>query len=407
MKLNIEKKYLHAGITAFLVIISSVFCTFLIFGSGNIISALGSFFTVASPIVNGFLISYIVAPLASKLEYESFPKLFKKMGLTSSKKRDRFLSILVTLVGFIAVIALFISLILPQIVNSVSSIISSAPEYMKNMNKWMDGVFRHYPFLEQLLDEYSVTLQEWVQTELLPQAKRIITSVSSGIFTGVKAVWNMILGLIISAYILSIRRSFQAQARKILFALFRKNTACDILDEFKFINMTFSNYIASSLVDSLIIGIICFVVLSIMEMPYTMLVSVVVGVTNIIPFFGPFLGAIPSALIILMVNPIQALYFVIFIIILQQCDGNLIKPKLFGDSTGLSGFWIIASILVGGGLFGIAGMFLGVPVFAVIYNAIRRIVEKRLSKKGLPTSTAAYYSIKTIVPNKHGNESDS
>ena len=406
MKINLEKKYYYAGITAFLVIVLSFICAFLILGLSNIMAALGKLMKVASPILNGFLISYLVSPFAGKLEHNALPKLFKGIGMKPSVKRDRFLSILITLVGFIAIIAAFISLVLPQIVNSISSIIASTPEYMANLDKWMRGLFEHYPFLEKMLDEYSVTIQDWFTTDLLPQVKKIITSVSNGIFTGMKAVWNIILGVIISAYILSIRRGFQAQARKVIFALCRRNTACDILDEFKFINATFLGYIESSLVDSLIIGIICFIVLSIMQMPYTMLVSVIVGVTNIIPFFGPFLGAIPSILIILFVNPLQALYFLIFIVILQQCDGNVIKPKLFGDSTGLSGFWIIASILVGGGLFGIAGMFLGVPVFAVIYNAIRRIIEKRLAKKGLPTSTAAYYSVNNIISSKSERENE-
>ena len=224
----------------------------------------------------------------------------------------------------------------------------------------------------------------------------ILRQVSLSMISLLKALWNFIIGFIISIYVMYNKESFAAQGKKLVFALMNTNTANQLIKDVRFTSDTFIGFISGKILDSFIIGCICFAGTSIMETPYALLVSVIVGVTNVIPFFGPYLGAIPSAILILMVNPIKCIYFIIFIIILQQVDGNIIGPKILGGSTGLSGFWIIFSITIFGGIMGIPGMIIGVPFFAVLYALIRRFSNRLLEKRGLPTETKMYLDVDYI-----------
>lgn len=219
---------------------------------------------------------------------------------------------------------------------------------------------------------------------MMPQINAIVKTVSLSMLSFAKAVWNLVIGLIISIYLLASKERFVSQGKKLLYAFWDTRQANVIMEDFRLIDSTFGGFISGKILDSAIIGVLCFVVVSIMKMPYPMLISVIVGVTNIIPFFGPFIGAVPCALLILMVNPMQCLYFIIFIWILQQFDGNFLGPKILGDSTGLSGFWIIFSITIFSGLMGVPGMILGVPIFAVFYALIKRYVNRSLQKRACP-----------------------
>ena len=212
----------------------------------------------------------------------------------------------------------------------------------------------------------------------------------------VKILFNLIIGIILSIYVLSSKEVFAAQSKKIIYALLEQKKANQLIKDFRSVNKTFGGYISAKLLDSLIIGILCFIGISILRMPYTVLIAVIVGVTNIIPFFGPYIGAIPSIILILMVDPIKALYFTIFVLILQQFDGNILGPKLLGDSTGLSSFWVVTSITLFGGYFGIIGMAIGVPVFAVIYAGLRRWITGMLTAKKLATNTNDYLNLSEI-----------
>ena len=212
---------------------------------------------------------------------------------------------------------------------------------------------------------------------------------------------NIMIGVIISVYLLVSKQKFVGQGKKVLYALFYERQANNILEVVRKSHSIFSGFISGKLIDSLIIGVLCFIGMSIMKMPYIPLVSVLVGVTNVIPFFGPYLGAIPSILLILLISPGKGIMFLIFIIILQQLDGNIIGPKILGSSTGLSAFWVIFAILIGSGLFGIIGMIAGVPVFAVIYYLIKTGLEYSLRKKNLPTDTKEYENLDYIETGKH------
>ena len=218
----------------------------------------------------------------------------------------------------------------------------------------------------------------------------IIGNVSSGVISVLIWFKNILIGLIVMIYMLNIKDQFVAQAKKITYGIFSVAWANRLIKETRFIHKVFGGFIIGKIVDSLIIGVLCFVCLSFMKMPYTLLVSVIVGVTNIIPFFGPFIGAVPSAFLILLVSPVQCLYFLIFILLLQQFDGNILGPKILGDSTGISSFWVLFSILLFGGLLGFAGMIIGVPAFAVIYRLVGDIINEQLRRKKLSVRTRDY-----------------
>jgi len=224
----------------------------------------------------------------------------------------------------------------------------------------------------------------------MPGLGVIMQKISSRVILTLKTLLNLIIGVIVCVYFLNGKDKFKAQIKKVITALFRRDTANEIFEFGNYAHHAFGGFITGKIIDSIIIGVICFISMSIFRLPYPLLISVIVGVTNIIPFFGPFIGAVPSALIILMVSPIQALYFLILVIILQQLDGNIIGPAILGNSTGLSSFWVLFSIVIFGGLFGPVGMIIGVPVFAVIYYYAGKWIRKRLRNKGLEDRTEEY-----------------
>lgn len=292
-------------------------------------------------------------------------------------------------------------MIIPELIRSIQSIIFQFPMYVSNLTAWATGLLENNPELEgivnDLFNKSSTMLTDFLNTTVLPKVNALLISLSTGVIGFFKAMWNFVIGFIISIYILGSKEVFAGQAKKIVYAFFDAPSANQIVSNVRFIHSTFSGFISGKIVDSIIIGIICFACTSIIGTPYAILVSVIIGVTNIIPFFGPWLGAIPSALLILMVNPLQCLYFVILILFIQQFDGNILGPKILGDSTGLSGFWVIFSITIFGGLFGVLGMVVGVPIFAVLYAGFRALVNRQLAKKKLPTDTQPYLMVGSIT----------
>ena len=212
----------------------------------------------------------------------------------------------------------------------------------------------------------------------------------AGLIGVLNVLKNFFIAIIICAYFLNSKDLFAAQSKKVIVAFFSEHTAKEILDGASFTNKTFGGFINGKIIDSLIIGLLCFVCMTIFGWEYTLLISCIVGITNIIPFFGPFIGAIPSALLLLMVDPEQCMWFLVFILALQQFDGNILGPKILGDSTGLASFWVLFAVLVGGGLFGFIGMVIGIPVFAIIYAYATRSINRRLAKRGFSTDISDY-----------------
>ena len=403
MKFKFDKKYLHWGITAFLVIAASILFFYILFHGSNLSSGISSFVSIAMPIIDGFVLAYLMTPILNKIEKCIIKPLYikAKLPLTpKNKRRMRGLSILVTIVLVLIVLYEFFGLIIPEVVRSIQSIIFQFPIYINNLSNWAMGLMKNNPDLEQvvnsLIDQYSSKILDYVNSNLLPYIQGMIMTLSSSVIGVFKAMWNFVIGFIISIYVLGSKEKFAGQAKKIAYALFDRKAGNEIIASFRFIHITFIGFIGGKIVDSIIIGIICFVCTTIIGTPYAILVSVIIGVTNLIPFFGPWIGGIPSALLVLMVNPMQALYFIILILVIQQFDGNILGPKILGDSTGLSGFWVIFAITIFGGLFGVLGMVVGVPIFAVFYAAVKASVNRMLTKKNLPTDIKPYMTVGKI-----------
>ena len=233
-------------------------------------------------------------------------------------------------------------------------------------------------------------LTNWLRTDLMTQVNSLMSNLTVGIFNVISEVFNMLIGVIVSVYILYSKEIFARQCKKAVYALFRADRANMVLHITTKSNEIFGGFVIGKILDSAIIGLLCFIGLTILNMPYTMLVSVIVGVTNVIPFFGPYIGAIPSTILIAWEDPMKGVYFLIFILVLQQFDGNILGPKILGNSTGLSAFWVVTSILLGGGLFGFVGIVMGVPTFAVIYYIVDMILDNKLKKKKLPVRSDSY-----------------
>ncbi len=403
MKIKFNKKYLYWGITAFLVIACSILFYYVLFHPSSFTGGVRKIINISMPIIDGFVLAYLITPILNKIENCIIKPIYLKAKIPmtpKSKRRMRAMSILLTLVLILVVLYEFFGLIIPEVIRSVQSIIFQMPVYVNNLTNWALGLIKDNPDLEvavnQLINQYSTKIVDYVNTNLLPHINELIKTLSLSVIGVFRALWNFVIGFIISIYVLGSKEKFAGQAKKIAYALFDRKGGNELISNFRFIHSTFIGFIGGKIVDSIIIGIICFICTNIIGTPYAILVSVIVGVTNVIPFFGPWIGGIPSALLVLMVDPMQALYFIILILIIQQFDGNILGPKILGDSTGLSGFWVIFAITVFSGLFGVLGMVVGVPIFAVIYAGIKSVVNRLLHKKDLPIEIQPYMTVGQI-----------
>lgn len=402
---NSYKKYVLWGVTAFGVVAASVLFFFFIFRLEAIEALLSRILKILEPVIYGLVIAYLLAPVAGYWN-RKLSVFFKRY--VSKETRAEALAkggaVAISLLFALLVVCGLLLLVFPRLLESVKKIIDSFPAYIARAQALAEYLLETYPDLELLSGEaynrMMQHLQSWVSTDLIPQMNILVTGLTSGILGVFNSMFNLFVGVIVSVYVLMGQKKFTGEGKKILYALMKPEQANGVLMVVRQSNRIFGGFISGKLIDSLIIGVICFVGLYFMKTPYMVLVSVIVGVTNIIPFFGPYIGAIPSAILILLVDWKQCIYFVIFIVILQQIDGNILGPKILGNSTGLSAFWVVFAILLGGGLFGFAGMLLGVPVFAVIYYIIKTYIEWRLAKKNLPTGTAEYAEIAYIEGNK-------
>ncbi|MCI9663686.1 MAG: AI-2E family transporter [Lachnospiraceae bacterium] len=402
MKLKFEKKYIMIGIIAFFVIASSICFYYLVFHGDRFSAKINALMIIASPILYGIILAYLLTPIVNNLETNLLIPLFLKISADEEKKRKimRFLSVAITIILVVLLIKGFFSILIPNLITSIRSISNQFPTYVENLIHFTDRYFENNPDIEkifaQVLDTYSEQLNDFINNNVITRLESLVKTVSLSMIGVLKSLWNLIIGLVISIYVLFSKETFSGQAKKIMYAFFPTRTANGLIKDFRFVSDTFIGFISGKIIDSFIIGVICFAGTSLLKMPYALLISVIVGITNIIPFFGPYLGAIPSAILILMVDPIKCIYFIIFILILQQVDGNVIGPKILGESTGLSGFWVIFSITLFGGIMGIPGMIIGVPFFAVLYAMAKRIISRHLTQKGLSTATKDYMNLEYI-----------
>ena len=390
------KKYFGLGVTIVATGAVTLLIFFCIYKFAALTAAVKKLIGILMPVLVGIVIAYVLSPLYNWL----WRKILRLLHHTlkwhgrGAIRCAGILAMTATFLGAGAVLAGLLALIIPQIIMSVSSFASTLPSNLMHVSQSLQKLLANNPEIEEtamsLYAQGVSYIEEWIQNSFTPSMQDAMGYISIGVMSTVSFVKNFFIGLIVAVYLLSGKEKFLSQMTRCTYALFGARWGNVITEYARYANQVFIGFISGKLLDSLIIFLISVVVLNIMNMPYAMLVSVIIGVTNIIPFFGPFIGAIPSFIIILINSPIQSLYFLIFVLALQQFDGNILGPKILGNSTGLPSFWVLFAILLFGGLFGFIGMLIGVPVFAVLTHIFKDILNRRLKQQHLPTETASY-----------------
>lgn len=392
------KDYYHKGLAAFFTIAMCILFFFLVFRFDQVRAYAGEIARILRPFAFGAVIAYLLSPLCNHIEryLTRITELEKRPEEARERLKGLFsgISIFISLFLFCLVIYVLVAMVVSQVFSSVKMLAEAMPAYILKATLWLEELVKEDTFLINYVEQYSeeilTGIQDFVKVQLLPNINDIISGGSISLLTFLMTAKDLVIGLIVAIYFMNSRKTFSRQAKMMVCAFFppRKHLkkgqaqpADWILAEANVINDYLGGFIKGKLLDSLIIGLICMVFTTFVNMPYAVLVSVVIGVTNIIPFFGPFIGAIPAAILILMVSPIKCVYFIIFILVLQQFDGNILGPKILGNSTHLSSFWVLFAILLFGGLFGVVGMVIGVPVFAFIYHLIQEWVHSRLKEQ--------------------------
>lgn len=376
------KRYLKIGITGAAILASGILCAFVLFKMRVIIELLKGITGILKPFLYGAVIAYLLAPLCNKIEeklFQTFPKANRK-----AKRFICFIAIVISLCVALAIVWMVIMLIIPQVWDSVMKIIDMVPQKITILNNWIEHMLENQPELQAYFEEFANQAESHINSLLnvdtIQKVQSIINSLSVQVFGVLGVLKNISLGFLISAYLLGSRKLFGAQAGLILHGVFPDKWAGIIEEEIRYTDKMFNGFLVGKIIDSAIIGLLCFAGLSFMGFEAPAFIGVIIGITNIIPFFGPFIGAIPCGLLLLLENPVHCLYFIIFIFVLQQLDGNVIGPKILGNTTGVSSFWVLFSILLFGGMWGVVGMVIGVPLFAVIYDIIRKLVYRGLRK---------------------------
>lgn len=393
------KDYYYKGLAVFLTVAMCILFFFVVFRLEELGHYVKMVVNILMPFIYGAVIAYLLTPVCKVIQtyLEDKTQLQRRPPEKAKKLKSLFkgISILLSILLFCLIIYALIAMLVPQLVNSVILLVDAMPGYIQTASIWLEKLVEDNPVMLRYVEQYSTDIMDYVQnfakTSLLPNINNIITGVSASLLTMIGVAKNLIIGLIVAVYFLNSRELFCCQARLMTHAIFRDREMTEeekasgkeqkaewIIRETNVLNEYLGGFVKGKLLDSLIIGLICMIFTAVVKMPYAVLVSVIIGVTNIIPFFGPFIGAIPTALLILMVSPIQCVYFVVFIIVLQQFDGNILGPKILGNTTQLSSFWVLFAILLFGGVFGIVGMIVGVPIFGFVYHLIRDWMHDRL-----------------------------
>ena len=386
------KPYLYGMLAGFGAISLSIVFFFFIYRFKGFGDAVATLTNILMPFIYGGVIAYLLKPVCNTVENflrRLFPE--KLHGFAGG------LAVAATILFGLLLVYALLMMIIPQLITSVTTLYYTGRANMGKFVTWLN----HLQFVadNQTLMEYvnkayaaiSVDLDSWIKNTLMPSMQNIISGVGIGVLNVVTVFKNLIIGIIVAVYLLAARRKFVRQARLILYSLFKPRWADAIVTEVQYADKMFGGFINGKILDSAIIGLLCYLVCVIVKFPSALLVSVIIGVTNVIPFFGPFIGAVPATLLILIQNPIKALWFVLFILILQQLDGNIIGPKILGNTTGLSSFWVLFAILLFGGLWGFVGMIIGVPLFAVIYDVIKKLVIHGLGRNEELEMLTAYH----------------
>ncbi len=416
MKSLIPQEERNKTISYIIVVCTGILFAVLLLNLGKVQSVLGKVLNAVMPFIIGICIALLLLPIVNRVEWFFTKLVFRRKP---HPKLSRTLSVIIAYVVLIALVVGFISIVVPQLIASISSIlqyISSfdvtrfAGKTARSISQWLAGIHLLGIEGEQLAKAWDEAVSGFIAnlssngSQFVDYSSGLLSSLlnySSGVLNGLMTLSGNIytvllqifIGLISAFYLLIDKETFCAQVKKLLYAIFKPATCDRLVYWTRRGHRIFAGFITGKILDSFIIGVICYLCMLLFGIEYPLLISVIVGITNIIPFFGPYFGAIPSLLILLLVNPLSALWFLIFILILQQIDGNVIGPFILGDYVGLPPFWIMLAIVVGGKLFGFVGLLLSIPVFALAYAIVRTLVEKQLERRSLPRETEAFVNI--------------
>ena len=393
-----DSKYFRLGLTLLTVIILSALFIVALINIGIVFNAIKSIVAVFSFVIYGVIFAYLMNPVL-KLAEKLVQRIFARSNMTERglMKLSRVLGVLVALLTFLAVIYGLLAMVLPELIQSISTTFSpdNLQTYYDKITTWLYNTMRDSPFETWMREHDPVkVVQDWLTKEL--DIFSTIGSVVSEAYGIGKVIFNMVIGLVVAVYLLIGKERYIAQVKKFIASVFKTRWANKIYEIGRFTNRSFGGFMVGKVIDSFIIGLISYIGMLILGLPYALISSTFVGISNIIPFFGPLIGIVVGGVLILLQNPLQALYFLIFELILQQVDGNIIGPKILGGRMGISGFWVLFSITVFGSVFGFPGMLVGVPVFTVIYTLCSEAINNSLQKKKLPPETDDYYSILAV-----------
>lgn len=396
-KIRFTSSNIAWGATSLIVICLSIVFYQVLTQLPEISLGLQKILKVLMPIIIGAAMAYILLPVYNALMKVTKKLFLKVLSPENAVKAAKGISTLLSLSLLIATLTVMLIMAIPQVVESLVNIANGLPANIQKLTNFTEKLLKNNPQIYNTvvdwLNQFEGNVMNMIKEYLLPVTNQLLTSVTSGVISALSFMLNIGIGLIVCVYVLVSKETFCAQGKKFIYSRFKAEPANRFIEDMRVIHKIFSGFISGKILDSFIIGVITVIVLSIMGMPYAVMISILVGVTNIIPFFGPILGAVPSALIILTVDPVKCLYFIIYVFIIQQVDGNILGPKILGNSTGLPSFWVLFAILICGGLFGLAGMLLGVPVFAAIYFFMGRWVNESLQRRGFESDTRLYYGL--------------
>lgn len=417
MRMKPNRNQVTWGITIFLTAAAILVLFYFLFRGSAVSSGIHTLNRSLAGILIGIILTMILAPIGDWIENRWFRPYYVNKGIDLSKpeytryfRRTRKWSVFLTELILILVLILLALLIIPSTIHSVIQIINNITGYIRNLTRTINQYLEHIGAvrnadgkvlfesdnLQNLLENISGQITTYVNKTIIPNMDKIVKQVSDSVVQIVKSAVDLLVGIIVSVYLLYSREHMSGQFKKFAYGVFREDVANVMVSECRFIWKTFAGFFSGKIVDSIIIGILCLIGLSVLRTPYAGLLSTVVGVTNIIPFFGPYIGGIFGFLLLILIDPWQALYFAVFVICLQQFDGNILGPKILGNSTGLTSFWVIFAIMLFGAMFGMVGWVIGVPIFAVLYSWIRRAVNYRLSRKNMPTQAEVYSGIGAV-----------
>lgn len=376
-----SRKFWRQILPGFATLALAILFFFFLYSFDDLWGKAGRMAAILIPFIYGGIMAYML-----RMPCNFFEKHLKRWLPPKLKKRSEGLAVLLSLLSAFLILYLLFSMVVPQMAASIATVVAELPAAGEKAAKWLETALADNEimenYLQTVIEAVNMKFQNWAETDLLPMLTNMVNGFASTVSTVVTLFFNLFIGVVVSIYILGSRKQFARQSKAVLYSIFKPKWADYIMDEISYADRMFVGFFSGKILDSAIIGVICYVCCLIFGFPNAMLVSVIVGVTNIIPYFGPYIGAVPSALLILIVDPMKCIWFIVFIIVLQQFDGNILGPRLLANSTGLSGFWVLFSVTVFSGLFGFAGILVGVPVFAVIYDLIRKLVIHGLKKNG-------------------------